>query len=181
MWELNALPLPDRWPAWFSASATPASVWSFSRESSRAMMPGGVCAGAVVVVLGLTQAPQGLVPVGLQCVGHQPVARVHAEVAPAGQLRMRLSALHVGSPQPVRLTGPGLELGLDAEGDLQGQGGEGVEQERRDGLVDTVPGDDLAAPHPCLDGLGHAPVLRVLDTTAGVVADGHVPAAVPAD
>ena len=44
----------------------------------------GGCAGAVVVVLGLTQAPEGVVPVGLQCVGHQPVARVHAEVAPAG-------------------------------------------------------------------------------------------------
>src|SRR5207302_7057236 len=52
---------------------------------------------------------------------------------------------------------------------------------RRDSLVDAVPGDDLTAPHPGLNCLGHAPVLRVFDAAAGVVADGHVPAAVPAD
>src|SRR5438445_29770 len=135
MWGLNACPLPDRWPAWFSASATPASVWSSSRESIRATVSGGVCQ--------VSQAFGGM------------------------------GTLHVGSPQPVRLAGPGLDLGLDAERDLKGQGGERVQQEGRDGLVDTGPGDDLAAPRTRLNGIGRAAVLRVLDAAPGVVPNGH--------
>ena len=101
--------------------------------------------GALVVVLGCLQRAQRVVPVGLEGVGDEPVVGVDGEVAAAGELGVVAGPLDVGAAQLVGFLGAGFELGLDAERDLEGERGDGVEQELADRVVDAVAGDDVAA------------------------------------
>ena len=81
----------------------------------------------------------------------------------------------------VGLVGARFELGLDGERDLQGERGDGVEQQLADRGVDAVAGDRLAARPAALDRLADALVVGDQRAAALVVADGHPPAAAAAD
>ena len=53
---------------------------------------------------------------------------------------MVTGAFDMGTPQLIGLASAGLDLGLDAEGDLEGERGDGLENELADSLVDAEPG-----------------------------------------
>lgn len=83
--------------------------------------------------------------------------------------------------EPVGLLGPALDLGLDAEGDLQGQRRQGVEHEGGDGVVHAGTGNPQTSRHPHADGGRHAGVVGHLDVAPGVIAHGHASPAAPAN
>ena len=91
-------------------------------------LSGVVLAGLVVGVLGLAEGAQRSVPVGFEGVGDEPVGGIDGEVAAAGQVGVVAGALDVGGAQRGGLIGAVLELGLDGEGGLGGQRGEGVDE-----------------------------------------------------
>ena len=68
--------------------------------------------GAVVVVLGVGELAQPVVPVGLERVGDEPVAGVDGEVAAAGQVGVVAGALDVRGAQGIGFVGAALELCL---------------------------------------------------------------------
>ena len=70
-----------------------------------------------------------------------------------------------------------LELGGDGEGGLDGQRGEGVDEQLPDPLVEIGAGDGLADLAGVLDPVALADVGGELAAAALVVADGHAPAA----
>ena len=92
---------------------------------------GVVLAGFVVGGLGVVECAQGGVPVGFEGVGDEPVGGVDGEVAAAGQVSVVAGALDVRGAQGVGLGGAVLELGGDGEGGLDGQRGEGGDQQLR--------------------------------------------------
>jgi hypothetical protein len=89
----------------------------------RALLVGEACvavgACAVVVVLGFGEVAELLVPVGLERVGDEPVVGVDGEVAAAREGGLVAGALDVPEPQLVGSVGALLELGGDAERDLE--------------------------------------------------------------
>ena len=100
--------------------------------------------GALVLVLGVGELAQLVVPVGLELVGDEPVGRVHREVAAACGVRGVLGALHAHLADPVRIGGALSELGGDGERGLDRQWRELFEHERGDRLVDAGAVDRLA-------------------------------------
>ena len=121
-------------------------------------LPGVVLAGLVVGVLGLGEGAQGGVPVGFEGVGDEPVGGVDGEVAAAGQVGVVAGALDVGGAQGVGLGGAVLQLGGDGEGGLDGERGEGVDEQLPDPLVQSGAGDGLADPAGVLDAVALADV-----------------------
>jgi hypothetical protein len=102
-------------------------------------------AGPLVVLLGLVQLAQGVVPVGFESVGHEPVVGVDGEVAASGKFGSVAGPFHVAASQGVGFVGPVFEFALHGEGDLEGEGRDGVEQELADGGVDEGAGHAAAA------------------------------------
>ena len=100
--------------------------------------------GALVLVAGVGEFAQLVVPVGFELIGDEPVGRVHGEVASAGCLSRVLGALDAHLPDPVGIGGALLELGGDGERGLDRQRGEMFEHERGDRLVDAGAADRLA-------------------------------------
>ena len=94
---------------------------------------------------GRLQLAEGVVPVGFEAVGDEPVVGVDGEVAAAGQVGVVAGAFDVAAAQRVGFVGAGFEFGLHGEGDLEGERGDGVEQQLADGGVDAGAGDGLAA------------------------------------
>ena len=88
--------------------------------------------------MGGLQRAQGVVPVGFEGVGDEPVVGVDGEVAAAGEVGVVAGAFDVGAAQLVGFVGAGFELGLDGEGDLERERGDGVEQQLADRVVDAV-------------------------------------------
>ena len=105
---------------------------------------GGGAAGLVTGVLGIGQFPQGGVPVGFEGVGDEPVSWVDGQVAAACQVGVVAGALDGGRAQGAGFGRPVLELGADGEGGLDGQRGEGVDQQLADRVVQAGAGDLLA-------------------------------------
>jgi hypothetical protein len=66
---------------------------------------------ALVLVFGVGELAQLVVPVGLELVGDEPVGRVHGEIAPAGCVGGVLGALHAHLSDPVSIGGALGELG----------------------------------------------------------------------
>src|SRR5205823_6283084 len=60
-----------------------------------------------------------------------------------------------------------------AEGDFEGERGDGVQQELTDGEVDGGAGHGVTGRHAVLDGLTHAEIVGHLDTVSEVIADSH--------
>ena len=83
----------------------------------------------VVVVLRVGEFAQRVVPIRLQGVGYEPVVRVDAQVTPPSGLGMVMGAFDVATPQLIGLSSAGLDLGLDPEGDLEGERGDRLENE----------------------------------------------------
>src|SRR5207247_7439886 len=104
-------------------------------------LPGVVLAGLVVGVLGLAQGAERGVPVGFEGVGDEPVGGVDGEVAAAGQVGEVAGALDVRGAQRVGVGGSLPEFGGDLEGGLDGQRGEGADQQLAGVLVEGVAGD----------------------------------------
>lgn len=73
--------------------------------------------------MGCLEGAEGVVPVGLERVGDEPVVGVDGEVAAAGELGALAGALDVALSEPVGLVGARFELGLDAERDLERERG----------------------------------------------------------
>ena len=73
--------------------------------------PGAGLGGALVLVLGVGELAQLVVPVCFELVGDEPVGRVHSEVASASGLGGVLGALHAHLPDPVGMLGALGELG----------------------------------------------------------------------
>ena len=144
--------------------------------------PGAGVGGALVLVLGVGEFSQLVVPVGFELVGDEPVGRVHGEVAAASSLGGVLGALHAHLPDPVGMLGAVGELGGDREGGLDRQWGELFEHEAGDGGVDAGAADRLARRGAGRDPLTRAVIVRLrLAVAALVVADGHPLAALAAD
>jgi nucleoside-diphosphate-sugar epimerase len=95
----------------------------------------GGCAGPLVVLLGVVELAEGVVPVGLEAVGDQAVVGIDGEVAAAGELGAVAGSFDVAAPQGVGFVGAGFEFGLDGEGDLEGDGGDGVEEQLADNVA----------------------------------------------
>ena len=144
-------------------------------------LPGVVLAGLLAGVLGLGQGAERGVPVGFEGVGDEPVGGVDGEVAAAGQVGVVAGALDVGGAQGVGLVGAVLQLGGDGEGGLDGERGEGVDEQLPDPLVQAGAGDGLADPAGVLDAVALADVGGEFAAAALVVADGHPLPAAPAD
>jgi hypothetical protein len=115
--------------------------------------------GVVVVVPGGLQGAQRVAPVGLQAARDQPVAGVDGQVAAAIRVGAAAGAFDVVAADGVGFGSAGLDLGLDGEGNLEGQRGEGLEQQLADSDSAGSPGDDLAARPGAVDGLAHALVV----------------------
>ena len=94
--------------------------------------------------MGGGQLAQAGVPVGFEGVGDQPVSGVDCQVAAAGLVGCVLGALDVGGAQGVGVPGLGGELVGDGERDLQGQRGEGGQEQAGDGGVEGGAGQVLA-------------------------------------
>ena len=144
-------------------------------------LPGVVLAGLLVGVLGLAECAQRGVPVGFEGVGDEPVGGIDGEVAAAGQVGVVAGALDVRGAQGVGLVGAVLQLGADGEGGLDGQRGEGVDEQLPDPLVQSGAGDGLADPAGVGDAVALADVGGQQAAAALVVADGHALPAGPAD
>jgi hypothetical protein len=123
---------------------------------------------------------QRAVPCGFELVGDQSVGGVDREVAAAGQVGVVLGALNGGGADAVGVVGSGGELVGDGQRGLQGQRGDGVEEEPAHVGVDPGAGDGLADRFPVLDAVGLADVLGHL-AFAHVVAHGHPAAVLAAD
>src|SRR5207344_3628237 len=108
-------------------------------------------AGFVVGGLGVVEGAQGGVPVGFEGFGDEPVGGVDGEVAAAGQVGVVAGALDVRGAQGVGLVRPVLQFGADGEGGLDGQRGEGVDEQLPDPVVQSGAGDGLADPAGVLD------------------------------
>ena len=144
-------------------------------------LPGVLLAGFVVGGLRVVEGAQGGVPVGFEGAGDEPVGGVDREVAAAGQVGVVAGALDVGGAQRVGVGGSLPEFGGDLEGGLDGQRGEGVDEQRADVLVEGVAGDGGADRAGVVDAVALAEVGGQVFPAAGVVADGHPPAAAAAD
>jgi len=142
---------------------------------------GGLCGCGVVVVFGGAQGAQRVVPVGFQAVGDEPVVRVDGQVAAAGQVGVLAGSFDVAAAQRVGFVGAGLEFGLHGQGDVEGERGDGVEQQLTYRSVDRRAGHGQAARSAGVDAGAHAFVVGDLDAAADVVAHGHPPPASPAD
>ena len=99
----------------------------------------------LVLVLGGLEGAEGVVPVGLERVGDEPVVGIDGEVAAAGELGPLAGALDVAAAESVGFVGARFQLGLDGERDLERERGDRVEQQLADRGVDAVAGDRLAA------------------------------------
>jgi Stage II sporulation protein E (SpoIIE) len=130
--------------------------------------------------LGLAEGAQRGIPVGFAGVGDEPVGGVDGEVAAAGQVGVVAGALDVGGAQRIGFVGTVLELGLDGEGGLGGQRGEGAGERLPDLLVEAGAGNGLADPAAVRDAVALAHVGRDFLIAAPVVADGHAQPAGPA-
>lgn len=82
---------------------------------------------ALVLTLQVVELAQALVPVGFQCIGHQPVVRIHLGVAAARQLGFVACTLELHLPPRGGL--------LDALGDLVLHGQRDLDGRRRDRLL----------------------------------------------
>jgi hypothetical protein len=102
------------------------------------------------------------------------------EVAAAGQVGVVAGALDVGGAQRVGLGGSLPEFGGNLEGRLDGQRRERVDQQLADALVEGVAGDGGADRAGVVDAVALAEVGGQVFPAAGVVADGHPPAAAAA-
>src|SRR6266702_3414936 len=143
-------------------------------------LPVVLLAGLVVGGLGVAQGAQGGVPVGFEGAGDEPVGGVDGEVAAAGQVGVVAGAFDVGGAQRVGLVGSLPEFGGDLEGGLDGQRGQGVDEKLADVLVEGVAGDGGADRAGVVDAVALAEVGGQVFPAAGVVADGHPPAAAAA-
>jgi hypothetical protein len=94
-------------------------------------------AGLVVVVLGVGELAEPVVPVGFQGVGDEPVGGVDGQVATPRGVGGVLGAFHVGGTEPVGVGGLFGQFGADGQRGLQGHRGEGGEHELGDGGVDA--------------------------------------------
>ena len=122
--------------------------------------------GSLVFVVGVVELSQGVVPVGFEAVGHKAVVGVDGQVAAPGEVGAVAGSLDVAATQGVGLFGAAFELGLDFEGDFQGNRGDGIEQELADGRVDGRPRDSVTDGRAGLDGLSHAAIVGDLDAAA---------------
>src|SRR5437867_1277851 len=121
-------------------SAISAWVWWSSRSSTAATTWGGV----------LRSSQAGL-SVGRVRVWFWPPGSRAWQVAAAGQLGVVAGAFDGGGAELVGLEGAVFEFGGDGEGGLDGQWGEGVDEQRADGGVDAGAGDGLAVGAVVLD------------------------------
>ena len=91
-------------------------------------------------------------------------------------------AFDVGATELVGFVGAGFELGLDGEGDVECERGDGVEQQLPDRLVDACARGDAGRPGRCvLDVVVGAAVVGHERVAALVIADGHPSSAASAD
>ena len=121
---------------------------------------GVLLAGLVVGGLGVVERAQRGVPVRFEGVGDEPVGGVDGQVAAAGQVGVVAGALDVGGAQRVGFGGAVLEFGGDGERGLDGQRGEGVQEQLPDGLVQAGAGDGGADRPGVLDAVALAQVGR---------------------
>jgi hypothetical protein len=117
-------------------------------------------AGLVVGGLGVVEGAEGGVPAGFEGAGDEPAGGAGGEVAAAGQVGVVAGALDVGGAQRVGLGSSSPEFGGDLEGGLDGQRGEGVDQQLADALVEGVAGDRGADRAGVVDAVALAEVGR---------------------
>ena len=84
---------------------------------------------SLILLLGLGQRTQPLVPIRFQGVGHQAILGIDLHEPLPGQVGLVAGTLDVLSPQAIRLVQPLLQLVLDRQGDLQGQGREHLQEQ----------------------------------------------------
>ncbi len=133
--------------------------------------------GSLVLLFGLTQLTQRIVPVGLEAVGHQSVVGIDRQIASPRRFGPMTGPLDVAGAQRVGFAGAGFKFCLDAEGDVESDRSDAVEQELADGRIDGGTGHGVTRCRAGLDGLSHAAVVGNLDTAPLVIADGHAPPA----
>jgi len=136
---------------------------------------------ALGVFLGLVKVAKPGVPFALEDVGHQAVVGVDAQVAGLGEVGFVAGALDVLGSEPIHRFGLLGEFLLDLEGHVERQGGDPLDEEFADGLVDGGSGNPLAGRPGVLDRVALADVVRGEPASARVVGHGHAPAAAAAD
>ena len=124
----------------FQIAGRSVTSWPIRACCASVSCPACCSAGLVVGVLCVGEGAQRGVPVGFEGVGDEPVGGVDGEVAAAGQVGVVAGALDVRGAQRVGLGGAVLEFGGDGEGGLDGQRGEGVDEQLPDGSSRPAPG-----------------------------------------
>jgi hypothetical protein len=138
--------------------------------------------GALVLVFGVGELAQLVVPVGFELVSDEAVGGVDSEGASAGGVGGVLGALHAHLADPVGVGGALGELGGDRERGLDRQRGELPEHERGERGVDAGTVDRLAGWGAGRDSLAPTVVVgQRLAVAASVVVDDHPFAALAAD
>jgi len=134
--------------------------------------------GPSVLLLGLGEPRQLLVPLAFQAVGHEPVLRTHQHELPLGDLRLFAGARDMRLSEAIDVGFARAEFLEDLQGDVERGRGDRLEHDLADRLVEPGAGDDLADP---LRRRDPAPVAHVVGDRMPVaddVADGHpIPAA----
>jgi len=142
----------------------------------------GAATGAVVVVLGVVEVTQPLVPVRFEGVSDEPVAGVDGEVAAAGGIGGVAGPFDVGGADAVGVGGPVGEFAADGDRGLDRERGERVQDEVGDGGVDACAGHVLARRGAGGDAFELAGVVGDEGAVAApVVVHGHQLTALAAD
>lgn len=136
---------------------------------------------AFACFLRLCQQPQLAVPVCFQGVGHQAVIRVHAKIAAAGELGFVARPLLLLLTQTVGFVQPRLQLLLHGQCDFKRDGGNCIDEDVPDCLIDGSARNVLADRFAVFDALALAHVIWNQLPAPAVIAHRHALAAAATD
>jgi len=108
--------------------------------------------------LSVVESAQLVVPLGLEHVHHEAVARVGLHEATAGEVGLVAGSLDALTAQGFGFVHARLELVLYTQRNLEGHWADGLYKEFPDSLVDAAPWDGLARGRPGVDALALADV-----------------------
>lgn len=135
----------------------------------------------LILLLGSSQCPKLVVPVGLERIRYKPIRRVHVKVAALRQIGLIPRSLDLLLTQTVHLFQLGLNLLLDGQRDFQRQGRDRVDEKLADSLIKMLTKDMLAYRDDVVSSVTLAHILRYNLGLSRVVANHHPAATHAAD
>ena len=127
----------------------------------------------LILLLGLGQRPQLVVPVRFESIRNQPILGIDLKKSLPSQVCLVAGTLDMLPAQVIRFVQTLLQLLLDRQGNLQGQRRERFHQQRADRRVDARAEDTLADPLGVRNAISLANVIGNQLGFPRVIADGH--------